>query len=410
MQLPAAAATASGSALVMGGLDRADASSSAIVRVAGRRAQAAGNLPAALHDAAAATVGSRTLFMGGGNAGSSSAAIDLVAPGGTTTRIGSLPVGASDVAAAAVDGAVYVVGGYDGAKPLDTIVRVGPGGQARVVAHMPQPLRYAAVTAAGGKSSSPAGPSGRTPPTPSSRSIRPRARSPASHPLPAPTTHAAAVSSGGQVFVLGGRGSDLNSQRSAVVAIDPAKRSHPPRRAPAGGAVGHRPRYRCAVASSWSAAATPAGGSTTRSGPARRRRARIVKTAAPLRSAAVDVYAADRPGLLSAEARRARAYVYVPNSKSNTVDVISQKSGRIVAALRGRRAAAARHAELGPEDALRDQRHGQQPDADRPAHRQAAASRSPSRIRTTSTSPPTAATRSWSRRRTRCSPSATRTR
>jgi DNA-binding beta-propeller fold protein YncE len=43
-----------------------------------------------------------------------------------------------------------------------------------------------------------------------------------------------------------------------------------------------------------------------------------------------DVYAAGRPGLLSPEARRARAYVYVPNSRSNTVDVISQRTGRIV--------------------------------------------------------------------------------
>jgi DNA-binding beta-propeller fold protein YncE len=43
-----------------------------------------------------------------------------------------------------------------------------------------------------------------------------------------------------------------------------------------------------------------------------------------------DVYAAGRPGRLSPEARRARAYVYVPNSRSNTVDVISQRSGRIV--------------------------------------------------------------------------------
>jgi DNA-binding beta-propeller fold protein YncE len=34
--------------------------------------------------------------------------------------------------------------------------------------------------------------------------------------------------------------------------------------------------------------------------------------------------------MLSPVARRARAYVYVPNSKSNTVDVISQRSGRIV--------------------------------------------------------------------------------
>jgi YVTN family beta-propeller protein len=43
-----------------------------------------------------------------------------------------------------------------------------------------------------------------------------------------------------------------------------------------------------------------------------------------------DVYAAGRPGMLTAVTRRARAYVYVPNSKSNTVDVISQRTGKIV--------------------------------------------------------------------------------
>ncbi len=43
-----------------------------------------------------------------------------------------------------------------------------------------------------------------------------------------------------------------------------------------------------------------------------------------------DVYAAERPGLLSPVVRHDPARVYVPNSKSNTVDVISQRSFRIV--------------------------------------------------------------------------------
>jgi DNA-binding beta-propeller fold protein YncE len=43
-----------------------------------------------------------------------------------------------------------------------------------------------------------------------------------------------------------------------------------------------------------------------------------------------DVYAAGRPGLLAPQARHAPARVYVPNSQSNTVDVISQKTGKIV--------------------------------------------------------------------------------
>jgi YVTN family beta-propeller protein len=43
-----------------------------------------------------------------------------------------------------------------------------------------------------------------------------------------------------------------------------------------------------------------------------------------------DVYAADRPGRLSAVARRARALVYVPNTMSNTVTVIDQRTRTVV--------------------------------------------------------------------------------
>ena len=43
-----------------------------------------------------------------------------------------------------------------------------------------------------------------------------------------------------------------------------------------------------------------------------------------------DVYAATRPGMLAPQVRGDPALVYVPNSDSNTVDVISQKTGRIV--------------------------------------------------------------------------------
>ena len=45
---------------------------------------------------------------------------------------------------------------------------------------------------------------------------------------------------------------------------------------------------------------------------------------------ATDVYAAGRPGLLSPRVRGEPARVYVPNSQSNTVDVISQRSGKII--------------------------------------------------------------------------------
>jgi YVTN family beta-propeller protein len=43
-----------------------------------------------------------------------------------------------------------------------------------------------------------------------------------------------------------------------------------------------------------------------------------------------DVYAADRPGMLAPQVRGDPALIYVPNSDSNTVDVISQRTGKIV--------------------------------------------------------------------------------
>jgi DNA-binding beta-propeller fold protein YncE len=54
-----------------------------------------------------------------------------------------------------------------------------------------------------------------------------------------------------------------------------------------------------------------------------------VPRVAPLRDRH-NVYAADRAGNLSSRVRHDPARVYVPNSKSDTVDVISQRSGRIV--------------------------------------------------------------------------------
>jgi YVTN family beta-propeller protein len=44
----------------------------------------------------------------------------------------------------------------------------------------------------------------------------------------------------------------------------------------------------------------------------------------------INVYAADRPGRLSPVVRRDPALVYVPNSESNTVDVISQRTFKVI--------------------------------------------------------------------------------
>jgi YVTN family beta-propeller protein len=333
IQLPAAAPLASGGALVMGGLDQADASSAQVWRVNGRHSSVVGHLPAALHDGTAATVGSRTLFLGGGNAGSSSSAVDLVSPGGVVTKVGSLPIAASDVAAAPAHGAVYVVGGYDGSNPLNTIVRVDATGRSRVVAHMPDALRYAAVSAVGDKVVIVGGTVGTSASDrvlvfdPVTRKVSTIAR------LPAPLTHAAAVAYEGKALVFGGRGSGLASQRATVLSIDPAN--------------GHiRRAGRLPMALSDLAAVSTQHGIVALGGRDAQGgvhdeiwSARMVSVAhsSGVRTTSMpallnqhDVYAADRPGMLSPVARRAKAYVYVPNSRSNTVTVISQRNGRIV--------------------------------------------------------------------------------
>jgi DNA-binding beta-propeller fold protein YncE len=78
---------------------------------------------------------------------------------------------------------------------------------------------------------------------------------------------------------------------------------------------------------------SPSATRTTTTAPARVTRA----AGRPLRPGHIppllsrrNVYAAGRPGLLASEARRALARVYVPNSLSNTVDVIDQRTARIV--------------------------------------------------------------------------------
>jgi YVTN family beta-propeller protein len=78
------------------------------------------------------------------------------------------------------------------------------------------------------------------------------------------------------------------------------------------------------TATSTSAAPTP----TQVSRPKMPTRGLLPGMPAPL--SAHDIYAADRPGRLAAAVRHDPALVYVPNSESNTLDVIDQKTFRIV--------------------------------------------------------------------------------
>jgi YVTN family beta-propeller protein len=319
VQLPAVTPTGGGRVDVIGGLDAADASVDRVLVVDRHRALAAGRLPVPLHDGAAATLGRHAYFIGGGSATGTSADIFELGHRGARSA-GRLPRAASDVQAAVVGSVAYVVGGYDGSAPLDSIVAFAPGRPARVVARLPIPVRYPAVTSAGGAVIVAGGTSG-------ARATRAILRfDPATGhvrrigSLPHALTHAAAVSVGARVYVIGGRGDDLASQRATIFSVDPRS-----------GRVTRAGRLPVAL-SDLGAAATPGGallvGGRDRQGRARAEMWRLSR--ATPRAARPNVYAAAGRNDLSPAVRRDPARVYVPNSQSNTVDVIDQRTYRVV--------------------------------------------------------------------------------
>ena len=328
----AAAARLGGTGILLaGGLTAADTSSDAVSVVGGDGGRLLGRLPGALHDAAAVELNGAAYLFGGGDGTRQLDQILRIDATGRVTVVGRLPAPSSDQAAAVVDGTAYIVGGFTGSRWLDTVVAWRPGRAARIVAHLPRPVRYAAVAVtaqrlviAGG--SLPSGTAGRAVLAfdPRSNGVRRIAT------LPHPTTHAAAAALGLTVFVIGGRGTALGTPNDRIVAVDlPSGRMRPGGRLPsplsdlAAVTVGRR--------------VLVAGGRDTRGAVARLielapRPARST-TAAPTSARthrALDVYAADRAGDLTGAARSARPLVYVPNSQSNTVDVIDPRTFRIV--------------------------------------------------------------------------------
>jgi len=324
----AAAAPYPGGAVLLGGLTAADVSSDAIVTATRAGARRVGRLPAALHDSAAVTLGRQAYLFGGGNGVAQLDTIWMVDPRtGAAQVAGRLPAPSSDQSAAAIGRTAYVVGGYTGSRWLDTIVAWRPGHAARVVAHLPHPVRYAAVTDAAGTlviagGSLEDGSASRAvyAYTPTTRTVTQVSL------LPAPTTHAAAAALGGVAFVIGGRGASVGTPTGRIVAVDPVKRTI--RRV---GTLG-RPLSDLAAVTVGSSILVAGGRgaagtveSLTRLVPASPAAVRQPQAA---RSA--NVYAADRAGNLSAAVRGAKPYVYVPNSDSNTVDVIDQRTFKVV--------------------------------------------------------------------------------
>jgi len=327
-------ATVGGKVLLLGGLNAADVSTADIRTIVRGQERTIGRLPTVFHDGAAVGIGRFAYEFAGGNGVSQLDQILRIDPNtGAVVRVGTMPAPSSDQAAAAVGDEAYVVGGYTGTAWLNTIVAWRPGGSAHIVARLPNPVRYAGVASAGGKvviagGSLPNGTASRAVYVfdPASRKVR-RIGS-----LPAPTTHAAAAALGDRVLLIGGRSAAPNTPIARILAIDPRQGSiRLAGRLPQGvsdaavTAVGHGVIVAGGRTSAPVAELATLAAAKTVAVPARRRAVR------PRKSGVVNVYAHDGANALSPVVRNAPPRVYVPNSASNTVDVIDQRTFKIIA-------------------------------------------------------------------------------
>jgi YVTN family beta-propeller protein len=328
LQDPSVAALGGGRALLLGGLTAADQSTDEILVASARGARVVGHLPSARHDTAATAIGRFAYVFGGGTASAQLDEIVRVDPtSGSSAVIAHLPAASSDSTAAAIGGTAYIVGGYTGSRWLDTIVAWRPGSSAHVVAHLPATLRYAAVTAAGGKLVIAGGSLENGSASDSVLTFDPGTRRVVQvGRLGSPTTHAAAAALSNVAYVIGGRGATLGTPTTRVEAIDVRTGRT-------------RPFGVLRVARSDLGAVTTdnhillAGGKAatgTVSTLSELRPAVSVVAPHPRAHAIVagNVYAHDR--VLSSVAARALPRIYVPNSQSNTVDVINPSTFKVV--------------------------------------------------------------------------------
>src|SRR5919197_840982 len=308
VQRPALAA-AHGTLFAAGGLDARDTPVARVIRAAPGTPRLAGSLPQAVHDAGAAALDGRVYVFGGGTATGSSDRIVELGRGRPARVVGRLPAPASDLAAARVGDVIYVVGGYTGNAPL----------------------RYAAVAAVGLRLLIAGGTDGAHARAdilsfdPVTRRVRPIGR------LSRPVAHAAAAALGGVFYLVGGRGDVRGSARRTIVAVDPRSG-----RVRAAGALPTALSDLAVAALGgriWVVGGRDDSGVVhgevlqLRGSP---RAAALRPRRVPALVSRADVYAADRAGRLPPGVRGDPARVYVPNSESDTVDVVSQRTGRIV--------------------------------------------------------------------------------
>ena len=313
------AAGAIGSQVIFAaGLDSSGSSTSRVGLIRSQTVQTLPSLPSAFHDAAGATLDNALYLFGGGDSVGQLASILRVSTGGVTTPAGTLPTRSSDSIAASIGGTAYIVGGYDGTNWLDTIVAYSPATGPRVVAHLPVGLRYPAVGAAGGKIVIAGGTTATTHATTAIYVFDPaRAAVTKIGDLPQPITHASAAGIGPTVVVAGGQNNNHEPQ-AAIVAINPTTR----RVRDAG--ILSTPRSDAGLVNSNGHLIMIGGKAATGAVPT------VSELTAVGTVRAVNVYAHDGANAFNHEALAARALVYVPNSQSDTVDVIDPTTYKVI--------------------------------------------------------------------------------
>ena len=328
LQDPSVAPLPGGRALLLGGLTAADQSTDEILIAGAHGARVIGHLPSARHDTAAATLGRYAYVFGGGTPTSQLDEIVRVDPAsGAASIVAHLPAASSDSTAASIGGTAYVVGGYTGSRWLDTIVAWRPGSVAHIVAHLPTTLRYAAVTAvgdrlviAGGSLENGSASDAVLQYAPTSGRVS-RLGS-----LPAPTTHAAAATIGNVAYVLGGRGATLGTPTARIVAVDVG--TH--RIIPSGSLATARSDLGAVTVGGLIVLAGGAGTAGTVSTLSELRPTAGASAPQTPRHKVVarNIYGHDR--VLSAATRGALSRIYVPNSRSDSVDVIDPRTFKVV--------------------------------------------------------------------------------
>ena len=324
----ASGASVGGQALLLGGLTASDSSTDQVV-VATSGGRVTAHLPTARHDTAAAVLGRFAYLFGGGNGISQLDEIVRIDPSsGAVSVVGHLPAASSDSSGAEIGGTAYIVGGYTGTRWLDTIVAWQPGRRSRIVARLPSPLRYAAVAAAGGRLVIAGGSLESGTASSAVYEFTPGARAPVRiGSLPAPTTHAAAAALGQVVYVVGGRGAALDSPTARIVAIDVGSRQI----RDAGSLASARSDLTAVSIGKRILVAGGRGSAGTESTVGELTAVETaVRGARRSGTANLDVYAHDGANMLTAVTKLARPLIYVPNSQSNTVDVIDPATYRVV--------------------------------------------------------------------------------